>query len=98
MSVCRRACLSLWKARDGRGGEGGLTEAEHFVSHALEDGERLLRLEVLELDEAVGPLVLDGHAELLHCRHVLLSIQPRFFVPLPCARTSEFCLPCATYF
>ena len=47
----------------------------------VQDLEGMVGLKVLELDECVRPLVLDGHAELLHRRHVLLPTQPGLFIP-----------------
>ncbi len=45
-------------------------------------GRHLVGGEVLELDEAVGPLLLGGEAELLHRLHVLIAIQPRVLATL----------------
>lgn len=43
--------------------------AETLIAH-------LICGEVLELDEAVGVAALGSHAELLHGRHVLLTLKP----------------------
>ncbi len=63
-------------------------EAEDLVTHLLQDGEGLVCWKVLKLDQHVGPLVLGGHAELLHHRHVLIAIQPVLLVTL---RGISFC-------
>jgi len=59
-----------------------IIEAEVLVAHLFQDGEGLVGLEVLKLDEAVGEAMLSCCTELLHHLHVLLTCQPLLLAAL----------------
>mmetsp|Transcript_13271 Transcript_13271/g.34393 ORF Transcript_13271/g.34393 Transcript_13271/m.34393 type:complete len:235 (+) Transcript_13271:673-1377(+) len=65
----------------GAGALDVVVEAEHAVPHALQNVEGRLRLEVLKLDEAVGPARGNGVAQLLHHRQLLLTSDARLLLP-----------------
>ncbi len=49
-----------------------IIEAQVLVTHLVQDGEGLVGLEVLKLDQAVGEAMLSSGAELIHHLHVLI--------------------------
>lgn len=53
-----------------------------FVPRAETLIPHLICGKVLELDEAVGVAALGSHAELLHGRHVVLTLQPGLLAAL----------------
>ena len=56
-----------------------IIEAQVSVAHLFQDGKRLICLEVLKLNQAVGKAVLRRCTELLNHLHMLFASQPFLF-------------------
>ena len=66
---------------DDRGALDVVVEGRHTVAVLLEDAQRVVVLEVLPLDDAAGPHLLDAVDERRHQGVVLVAAQPRRAMP-----------------